>query len=298
VEAELLRAVSFLVPGLSKGLVYALIGLGFVLVYKCTGIFNLAVGETMVLGGYLLYLFSVQLHMPLAAAILVALAVAAGVAWVTYRVFLQPLIGQNIISMVLVVLALGSIIVGVIILVWGSDTLFIPRLFPRGGINFANTVLSWDYIGFGVISLALLSGLLLFFRYSRLGLSMMAISEDQQAAQALGVSVKRIIMSAWTIGILTATIGGIMLTSLTSVQYGQASLGLMGMAVALVGGLQSLGGVMIAGPLIGLVQGVSAGYIDPLVPGSFQDISAFLIMLLVLIFLPFGFFGWERIERV
>ena len=297
-EAELLRAVSFLVPGLSKGLVYALIGLGFVLVYKCTGIFNLAVGETMVLGGYLLYLFSVQLHMPLAAAILVALAVAAGVAWVTYRVFLQPLIGQNIISMVLVVLALGSIIVGVIILVWGSDTLFIPRLFPRGGINFANTVLSWDYIGFGVISLALLSGLLLFFRYSRLGLSMMAISEDQQAAQALGVSVKRIIMSAWTIGILTATIGGIMLTSLTSVQYGQASLGLMGMAVALVGGLQSLGGVMIAGPLIGLVQGVSAGYIDPLVPGSFQDISAFLIMLLVLIFLPFGFFGWERIERV
>jgi branched-chain amino acid transport system permease protein len=200
--------------------------------------------------------------------------------------------------MVFITLALGSIIIGTIILFWGSATLFVPRLFPAGGISILGSMLGWNYIGFGVVSLVLLIGLLAFFRYSRIGLSMMAISEDQQAAQALGVSVKRIVMVAWVIGITTAAIGGIMLTSLTSVQYGQATLGLIGIAVALVGGLQSMGGVIIGGLLVGLVQGLSAGYIDQYVPGSFQEVSAYIVMMLVLLLRPHGFFGWERIERV
>jgi len=297
-EGEIIRAFTYIIPGISKGLVYALIALGFVLIYKCTGIFNLAMGEMMIMGGYLCYMFSIQLGVPLWGAVVLTIAAAAGIGMATDRLFIRPLIGQNIIAMVLVTLALASIVVAIIILVWGSETLFVPRLFPQGGIAIIGTTLEWNYIGFGVVSLLLLAGLLLFFRYSRLGLSMMAISEDQQAAQALGVSVKRIVQVAWVIGLVTATIGGIMLTSLTSVQYGQAALGLIGIAVALVGGLQSMGGVIIGGLLVGFVQGVSAGYIDPHVTGSFQEVSAYIVMMLVLLLRPHGFFGWERIERV
>ena len=297
-EDEIVRAFTFIIPGLSRGLVYALIALGFVLIFKCTGIFNLAVGEMMVFGGYLCYFFSVQLGVPLWGAIALTVIGAGVVGLITNRLFIRPLIGQPVIAMVFITLALGSIIIGTIVLLWGSATLFVPRLFPAGGISILGSMLGWNYIGFGVVSLVLLIGLLAFFRYSRIGLSMMAISEDQQAAQALGVSVKRIIMVAWVIGITTAAIGGIMLTSLTSVQYGQATLGLIGIAVALVGGLQSMGGVIIGGLLVGLVQGLSAGYIDQYVPGSFQEVSAYIVMMLVLLLRPHGFFGWERIERV
>jgi len=297
-EDEIVRAFTFIIPGLSRGLVYALIALGFVLIFKCTGIFNLAVGEMMVFGGYLCYFFSVQLGVPLWGAVVLTVIGAGVVGFITNRLFIRPLIGQPVIAMVFITLALGSIIIGTIILLWGSATLFVPRLFPAGGISILGSMLGWNYIGFGVVSLVLLIGLLAFFRYSRIGLSMMAISEDQQAAQALGVSVKRIVMVAWVIGITTAAIGGIMLTSLTSVQYGQATLGLIGIAVALVGGLQSMGGVIIGGLLVGLVQGLSAGYIDQYVPGSFQEVSAYIVMILVLLLRPHGFFGWERIERV
>jgi branched-chain amino acid transport system permease protein len=297
-EDEIVRAFTFIIPGLSRGLVYALIALGFVLIFKCTGIFNLAVGEMMVFGGYLCYFFSVQLGVPLWGAVALTVIGAGVVGLITNRLFIRPLIGQPVIAMVFITLALGSIIIGTIVLLWGSATLFVPRLFPAGGISILGSTLGWNYIGFGVVSLVLLIGLLAFFRYSRIGLSMMAISEDQQAAQALGVSVKRIVMVAWVIGITTAAIGGIMLTSLTSVQYGQATLGLIGIAVALVGGLQSMGGVIIGGLLVGVVQGLSAGYIDPHVPGSFQEVSAYIVMMLVLLLRPHGFFGWERIERV
>ena len=297
-EDEIVRAFTFIVPGLSRGLVYALIALGFVLIFKCTGIFNLALGEMMVLGGYLCYFFCVQLGVPLWGAVILTVVAAGIIGVITNRLFIRPLIGQPVFAMVMVTLALGSIIIATIILVWGSATLFVPRLFPAGGISILGSMLGWNYIGFGVVSLVLLIGLLAFFRYSRIGLSMMAISEDQQAAQALGVSVKRIVMVAWVIGITTAAIGGIMLTSLTSVQYGQAALGLIGIAVALVGGLQSMGGVIIGGLLVGLVQGLSAGYIDQYVPGSFQEVSAYVVMMLILLLRPHGFFGWERIERV
>ncbi|MBC8274073.1 MAG: branched-chain amino acid ABC transporter permease [Chloroflexi bacterium] len=297
-EDEIVRAFTFIIPGLSRGLVYALIALGFVLIFKCTGIFNLAVGEMMVFGGYLCYFFSVQLGVPLWGAVVLTVIGAGVVGLITNRLFIRPLIGQPVIAMVFITLALGSIIIGTIVLLWGSATLFVPRLFPAGGISILGSTLGWNYIGFGVVSLVLLIGLLAFFRYSRIGLSMMAISEDQQAAQALGVSVKRIVMVAWVIGITTAAIGGIMLTSLTSVQYGQATLGLIGIAVALVGGLQSMGGVIIGGLLVGLVQGLSAGYIDQYVPGSVQEVSAYIVMMLVLLLRPHGFFGWERIERV
>ena len=292
------HAPVYIIPGLSKGLVYALIGLGFVVTFKCTGIFNLAMGEILMLSGYVFYLFTTQLELPIWAAVILTLLSMCIIGVVTARLLILPLVGQSIIAMILMTLALGSILVGLMILFWGSHDLVIPRFFPRGGIDVFGSTLEWHYLGFAVISLVLLLALLAFFRYSKLGLSMMAISEDQQAAQALGISVQWIIQNAWVLGILAVAVGGIILTSVTSVQYSQVGIGMIGIAVAMCGGLQSLGGVIVGGLLVGLMQGVVSGYVDPHVPGSLQEVSAYIVMMLILLMRPTGFFGWERIERV
>lgn len=297
-ETQITQLLTYIIPGISKGLVYALIALGFVVIYKCTGIFNLALGEMMVVGGYVLYYFAVQLGLSVWIALILAVITVVIIGVITNRLFIRPLIGQAPMTMVISTLALGAIIIASIILLWGSQTLYVPKLFPDGGITIMGSVLQWNYLGFGLVSLVILVGLLLFFRYSRFGLSMMAISEDQQSAQALGISVKNIIQMAWILGFVTAAIGGMMLTSLTSVQYGQSVMGLIGIAVAILGGLQSLGGVIIGGLIIGLIQGLVSGYLDPYMPGSLQDVSAYIVMMIILLFRPHGFFGWERIERV
>lgn len=292
------QALVYIIPGLSKGLIYALIGLGFVITFKCTGIFNLAIGEILMLSGYIFYLFNIQLGFPIIVAALLTLILMWIVGFTSVRLLIQPLVGQPNIAMILMTLALGSILVAFMIIFWGSQDLTVPRFFPQGGINILGTILEWHYLGFAIISLILLVALLAFFRYSKLGLSMMAISEDQQAAQALGISVEQIVQSAWILGILSVSVGGIILTSVTAVQYSQASMGMIGMAVALCGGLQSLGGVIIGGLLVGLVQGLVSGYIDPYIPGTLQEVSSYIIMMVVLLTRPTGFFGWERIERV
>jgi branched-chain amino acid transport system permease protein len=292
------HALVFIIPGLSKGLVYALIGLGFVVTFKCTGIFNLAMGEILMLSGYIFYLFSSQLGLPIWLAVILTLLMMCIVGIISVRLLIQPLVGQPNIAMILMTMAFGFLLIGLMILFWGSQDLVVPRFFPTGGIDIFGTTLEWHYIGFALVSLVLLAALLAFFQYSKLGLSMMAISEDQQAAQALGISVKRIVESAWVLGILSATVGGIILTSVTAVQYSQASIGWIGIAVAMCGGLQSLGGVIVGGLLVGLIQGLVSGYVDLYVPGSLQDVSAYIIMMLVLLIRPTGIFGWERIERV
>lgn len=292
------HALVFIIPGLCKGLVYALIGLGFVVTFKCTGIFNLAMGEILMLSGYVFYLFTSQLGLPVWLGVVLTLVLMCIVGIISVRLLIQPLVGQPNIAMILMTLALGAILVALMILFWGSQDLTVPRFFPSGGVNIFGSTLEWHYIGFASVSLVLLAALLAFFRYSKLGLSMMAISEDQQAAQALGISVKRIVQSAWVLGILAATVGGIILTSVTAVQYSQAGIGMIGIAVAMCGGLQSLGGVIVGGLLVGLIQGLVSGYVDPNVPGSLQEVSAYIIMMLVLLIRPTGIFGWERIERV
>jgi branched-chain amino acid transport system permease protein len=285
-------------PGLSLGFVYALIALGFVLIYKCTGIFNLALGEMVMFGAYVLFAVSVMAKLPLGLGIVITLVIGIAFGWLIERLLTRPLIGQPLLALLMMTLCLGSILTGVMILGWGSSCLTLPGMFPSGGVYIAGTMVSWCYFAFIAVSVALLGALLYFFRYSRLGLSMMAISEDQQAAQSLGISVNTIVRASWIIGVLVATIGGILLTQITSAHYTQTGIGFIAIAVALLGGLESIPGVIIGGIAVGLIQGLCGGYIDPLVPGSFAEVSIFLVMLLVLLVRPYGLFGWERIERV
>ena len=297
-DSELAKFISFALPGLSIGLVYALIALGFVLIYKCTGIFNLALGEMVMFGAYILFALSVMAKLPIGLGILFTLALAIVLGMLIERLLTRPLIGQPILSLLMVTLCLGCILTGTMILGWGSKHLILPSLFPSGGASVAGTTISWDYFGFLAVTAALFLALLYFFRYSRIGLSMMATSEDQQAAQSLGISVKQILRTSWIIAVLVASIGGILFTQITTAHYYQTGIGITAVAVALLGGLESIPGVIIAGLIVGLLQGLSVGYLDPFIPGTSREVIIFIIMMLVLLIRPYGLFGWERIERV
>lgn len=292
------QVIGYIVPGITQGCVYALIALGFVLIYKCSGVFNLAQGELVILGAYLFYAFSINIGLPIWIGLLLTLASGVLLGLLIERGVIRPMVGQPVLGVFIMTLALGGLLRGFMMLGWGQEQLILPRLFPRGGISFAGASIAYDYFGFLIFPLLILIALTLYFRYSKTGLSMMAISEDQQTAQSLGISVKRIMAIVWVIAAVVAAIGGVLLSNVTGAHYTQVGMGMKALAVALIGGLESIPGVIVGGLIVGVIESLAAGYIDPLVGGGFRDVAAFLLMILVVIFKPHGLFGWKRIERV
>lgn len=290
--------LSYLIPGIMTGFVYALIALGFVLIFKCSGVLNLAQGQLVIIGAYIFYAVAVSIGLPLWAAIPGTLVIAVIMGFLIERTVMRRMIGQPLLAVILITLAVGEILTGIMILVWGPGVLSLPHLFPLGGVNFLGVSISYERICFMGVSLVLFGILLLFFRFSRQGLAMMAVADDQQAAQSVGIKVSTALALAWAIAAVVSGIAGILLTSVSGVHYSNIGIGLSSIAVVLVGGLESVGGVMLAGPLIGAIQGIAAGYLDPLTGGGMADVAPYVVLLLVLMIKPSGFFGWKRIERV
>ena len=290
--------LSYVIPGIANGSVYSLIALGFVLIYKCSGVLNLAQGELVIIGGYIFYLFTAQLGLPLWAGFLATFLFAMILGVAIERLALRPLLGQPLLALIIVTLVIGGLLKGVMMLGWGAETLSLPTLFPTGGIELVGILLSYEHIAFFIVSIVIGAALLLFFRYSRTGVEMMGTADDSQVTQSLGINVKGILTLSWVIACMVSALGGILMTSITGVHYTGVAIGMRALAVVLLGGLESLGGVLIAGPLIGVIEFVTAGYIDPIVGGGFRDVVPFVVMILALLIRPYGFFGWKRIERV
>ena len=290
--------LSYLIPGIMTGFVYALIALGFVLVFKCSGVLNLAQGQLVIIGAYIFYAVAVSVGLPLWAAVIATLVITALMGLLIERTVMRRMIGQPLLAVILITLAIGSILTGIMILVWGPGTLSLPRLFPDGGVNLLGASISYSRICFMGVSLVLFAILFLFFRFSRMGLGMMAVADDQQAAQSVGIKVSTVLALSWAIAAVVSGIAGILLTSVSGVHYSSVGIGLSAISVVLVGGLESVGGVLVAGPLIGAIEGIAAGYLDPLTGGGMAEVSPYIVLVLVLMIKPSGLFGWKRIERV
>jgi branched-chain amino acid transport system permease protein len=290
--------LGYLIPGVMTGFVYALIALGFVLIFKSSGVLNLAQGEMVIIGAYIFYALASQIGLPVWIAVLGTIIILVLVGLLIERLFMRPLIGQPILSVILVTLAIAGILSGIMIFVWGPQFITIPRLFPEGGVTFLGVSISYERLLFMGVSLGLLCILLAFFRFTSTGLSMTAVADDQQAAQSTGIKVSRVLAITWAITAVVSGISGILLTSVTGVHYSAVGIGLSAIAVVLVGGLQSVGGVILAGPLIGAIEGVTAGYVDPYIGGSMREVTPYIVLVIVLMIRPSGFFGWKRIERV
>jgi branched-chain amino acid transport system permease protein len=226
-----------------------------------------------------------------------AVAVIAGI--LVERFLLRPLIGQPILAIITVTLALGYFLEGVAILVWGADTKGMPQFLPAEPLMIGGVSIAQQYVWAFGTAIVLFLLLLFLFRYTRWGLRMQIVSEDQQVARSLGISVKSVFAQTWAFALVMAAIAGILYASLHAVTNFNATIGLSkALPAILLGGLDSLPGALVGGLIVGIFESVGGGYIDPLVGGGIADVIPLVLMLIILLIRPSGIFGWERIERI
>jgi len=286
--------LQYLSTGILVGGIYALIALGLVLIYKSSSVFNFAQGDLVMLGAFIMWSLLQEMGLPM----LVALPLALAAAWLTgiiiERLALRPLIGQPILSTVMITLALSYFLKGFCILVWTANRREFPELIPTTPVQVGDVVLSQQLLWSFGISIVAFTLLALFFQYSRAGLLMRATAEDHQVALSMGISVKRIFALSWSLAAMVATLGGLLLGSINGVDPTLGVIGLKAFPAVLVGGLDSVPGALIGGITVGIVESLAAGFIEP----SLGEIAPFIVLLLILIVKPDGLFGLKRIERV
>lgn len=291
----MINLIQLLVTGVSVGLIYGLLALGFVLIYKSSKIFNFAQGELVMVGAFLTWSLLGLFHLPFLPALLAAFLVAGLFGYSLERFPFRPMIGQPILAIIMVTMAIAVFLRGLSLLLW-SDFIGIkfPSVIPEktiyiGLIPFSNVVL-WSLL----LVLSLVIGLSLFFHFTRIGLHMRAAAESHQLAQSMGIRVTQAIAQSWAIAAVISTIGGFLLGYIRGIDFGLANLGLIAIAAALVGGLESFKGAIVGGLVIGIAETLTGCYIGR----NLKEVIPYIVMVLVIFYRPYGLFGLERIERV
>lgn len=287
--------------GIVLGLVYALAALGFVLIYKASRVVNFAQGQFIAVGAFLAYWAMVSLGAPFLLAAALALALTALLGFGVERVFLKRLVGQPIISVIMATIGLASLLDGLIHLTpYGAGNFSYPSFLPAGGVTLLGVQISYAQLLAVAFTLLFLLAFTWFFQRSTLGVAMRSVADDQMAAMSLGVSVERVFALAWAAAGLTAAAAGMVVGTISGLNLdGLVHIGLRVFPVVILGGLDSIPGAVVAGILIGVLENLAAGFLDPFIPGGgTRDVFPFLVLLLVLWFKPHGLFGTEEIERV
>ena len=284
--------------GVLIGLMYALIALGFVLVYKATDAVNFAQGEFVMIAGFVVAGCLGVWGVPLWLAVPLALGSMVAFGFVLERVMLRKLIGRPVIAVVMATIGLASILRGI-----GPFTIFSgtkPLPLPVSDEPFVLGPLFIPPIQLagGVISLAFLAGFSWFFLKSRNGVAMRAVADNQQVAMAMGIDVERYFGLAWAMTGVVSALGGIFWGNMLGVDVNLALVGFKVFPVVILGGLDSIPGAIIGGLIVGIVENVAAGYVDPYVGGGTKDFAPYVLMILALMIRPYGIFGKRIIERI
>ena len=284
--------------GLVVGSIYSLVALGFVIIFKASGVLNFAQGEFLLLGAYVFLAIS-SAHAPIGAALLLTFGFSAILGILLERLVLRPLIGEPIISVIMVTLGLSSVLRAIVQGIWGTDTRPLPSVFSLDPIQFGPLPIARGYLYSAACVAVLLVVLTLFFKFARPGIAMRATADSQQVALSMGISVRRIFALSWSIAAVVSAVGGILLATMRGgVDGSLAILGLKVLPAVIVGGLDSIGGAILGGLLIGVLENLSGGYLDPVFGGGVKEVAPFVALVLILMVRPYGFFGKVRIERV
>lgn len=299
-----------LIIGLVVGSLYALVAIGFVMIYKASQVVNFAQGEMVMLGGYLAVVMVLNYELPLAVAFPLTLIIGALLGLAIERGMLRPLIGKPVVAVVMATIGLAAVIRGLVATLWDPTTKAVPQLqigpfspFSTDTIRILDTPVAridlWS-LSFAVVFIAALSA---FFKFTRTGIAMQAVADDQRAALSMGISVRRVFAITWAIALVVAAVGGIMWGARQGVDLNLAFVGLLVFPAVILGGLESLTGAIAGGIIIGLVQNFTGAYINPWlqetgVGGGFEGVVPFLVLIVILMIRPHGLFGREHIERV
>jgi branched-chain amino acid transport system permease protein len=298
---------NLVISGIMVGSIYALVALGWVLIYKCSGVLNLAMGELTLIGAYVsltLYNWFVLRIGHSTTAFLVALLgtlIVGGIlGLLTERLFLRRMIGEPVLSVIMVTVGLSFFFKGVVEFIWYTDTrVFTPDVFskkpiPLWGDIYVDSIYLWSFIAAIVLLLVFVA----FFKYTRWGLAMQATADDEMAALSLGVSAKFVYALAWAIAFMAAGVGGTLLGNVNGVNISVGYLGLLVLPAVVLGGLNSVPGAIVGGLIIGVLQNLADGYLSQFTPGGVKEVAPLAFMVILLLFKPYGLWGWQRIERV
>ena len=294
---ELQFALALVVSGLSIGLMYSLIALGFVLVYKATDAINFAQGEFVMLAGFVAAI-ALGGKIPVVAAVAVAVIVMVLFSFALERVVLRPLLGRPIVAVIMATIGLGAMLRGLPPITVGGETRAVSLPIGDTPIEFGPISLPPVQVLGVVVTLAFLAGFTWFFLKSRMGVAMRAVADNQQVAMAMGINVERYFALAWAMAGTVSALGGVIWGSMLGVDVHLALVGLKVFPVVILGGLDSIVGAVIGGLFVGVVESLAAGYLDPYVGGGTKDFAPYVLMILMLMFKPYGMFGTHRIERV
>lgn len=299
----MIALLQVLLEGVLIGLVYGLVAISFVVIYRASKIINLAQGEVLVFGAFMLWTFTegargagYDLPLPLALGLTVLACIGFGMA--LERVIFRPLIGQASFTIFMAGVALLILLRGIAQLIWGAQTRTAPVILPEGALTLGPFLINTRLLIGAVFTVLLTIGLHIFFTRSRLGLRLAAVAEDHTTALSLGVSVRQAIAVAWALGTLVATAAAVVLLSGSILSLEVAHIGFKALPVALLGGLESIRGAPLAGIIIGVLEALAIVYLDPLTNGAASGVLPYAAMIAVLLIRPYGLFGWRKIERL
>jgi len=290
--------LQLMITGLLEGGLYALLAASIVLVYKSTQVASLAHGQILAFGAIFLYVFYGVLGLPLIVSLLLAFLCSGVMGLVIERTTMRPLIGQPLFASFLVTFAVFMLFDGVFQLIVKGSSLSLPRFLPSGALMVSGIHIPKGQLSSFVTTLVLFGILGIMFRYTKIGLGLRASAEDHQLAQSTGISVKQIFTTIWVISAMVGCVSGIATASITDIYYTLPQMGIKGLIVALFGGLESIPGALVGGLLLGVLENISAGYLDPIVGGGVKEVAAYMMLLLILLIRPYGLFGLARIERI
>ncbi|PIP37291.1 MAG: branched-chain amino acid ABC transporter permease [Desulfobacterales bacterium CG23_combo_of_CG06-09_8_20_14_all_52_9] len=287
-----------LTTGIMVGGIYALVALGWVLIYKCSGVLNLAMGELTLIGAYVSLSFY-SMGIPFLLSLLFSLIIGLVLGILTERIFLDRLIGEPVLTVIMVTVGLSFFFKGTVEFIWGVDTrTFDPPVFSMEPMRIGPLIIGKVYLWSFLAALILLVAFVSFFKYTRWGLAMQATADDEMAALSLGVSARFVYAAAWAIAFMAAGVGGTLLGNINGLNISVGYLGLLVLPAVVLGGLNSVPGAIVGGVIIGVLENLSGAYLDKYFPGGIKEIAPFVFMTVFLLFKPYGLWGWERIERV
>ncbi|CUI62472.1 LIV-I protein H [Achromobacter xylosoxidans] len=280
--------------GLGSGGLYALAALAFVIVYKATGVVNIAIGEFLMMGAYVFYAFAAGMAWPVWAAIAGAVALSAVLGALVERVTIRPMLGESPISVFMITVGLASILVGVVELIWTADQRRLPEFMPRAPVMVGEAFVAPKvFYGFWV-ALALVLLVLAVFRYWRGGVALRATASDQGAAYAMGINVPRVFSLSWAAAGAIAAVSGVIVGAIGGISSSMGVFGLSVLVVVIVGGLDSVAGALVGGIFIGLLEAWAGAYLG----GEYKLLATFVVLVAVLMMRPYGLFGTREIERL
>ena len=290
--------LQLVITGLAWGSVYACIALGFVLIFKATEVFNFAQPELMMLGAYMAFTFIVYFKLPFFVAFICAIIITGATAAILEMLVIRPPAGEPILSVMMVTIGLANVIRGLTGVVWGYEERPFPSPFSDEPLVFWGVYVNQAEIYTILISAVLLSVFFLFFKYSASGISLRATAEDTTTAFLMGINVKRVFTGSWIIASVVATIAGFFLASFTYLEPIMSFTGLKALPALVLGGLDSVVGAIIGGLIIGVAENLAGFYLEDYLGSGINEITAYVIVLIVMMIRPYGLFGSKEIERV